>query len=228
VLLDLRHLIHEYRLQIEGIIHIGAHHGEEYDVYTELGISKLVFIEPLASNFEALIRRVPEALCIRTAVGSSTGKALMHVAANRGRSSSILEPDLHLAQYPAITFDRMEEVDITTVDALGLSGYNAINVDVQGYELEVFRGAAQTLKTIDCIFTEVNRASLYKGCVLVEDLDAFLATFGFSRLETNWAGKTWGDAFYARPSAVANRRWSWLAEAARLSRRLLGRRSRAR
>ncbi|NBW29289.1 FkbM family methyltransferase, partial [bacterium] len=29
-------------------------------------------------------------------------------------------------------------------------------------------------------------------------VDAFLRDFGFNRLETNMAGTTWGDAFYAK------------------------------
>ncbi len=199
MLLDLRHLIDKYQLEIVGIIHIGAHHGEEYATYVDLGIRRLVFIEPLASNFEILATRVPEALCINTAVGSVTGRVMMYVEeANDGQSCSILEPDLHLSQYPHISFDRTEEVDIRTVDSLQLRGYNLINIDVQGYELEVFKGARETLKSIDYIITEVNRASVYKGCALVQDLDAYLGTFGFSRLETTWDGDTWGDAFYSK------------------------------
>ncbi len=76
--------------------------------------------------------------------------------------------------------------------------YNFINIDVQGYELEVFKGAVNTLEKIDYIITEVNRAELYKNCVQIEELDSFLSQHGFARDITSWDGDTWGDAFYVK------------------------------
>jgi len=74
------------------------------------------------------------------------------------------------------------------------------NIDVQGYELEVFKGGTETLKGIDAIYTEINKAELYEGCALVEDLDAFLKLHGFSRVG-EWCPyepHNWGDALYTR------------------------------
>ena len=39
------------------------------------------------------------------------------------------------------------------------------------------------LKNIDYILTEVNKASLYKNCPLIEDLDIFLSEHGFKKSE---------------------------------------------
>jgi len=72
-------------------------------------------------------------------------------------------------------------------------------MDTQGYELEVLKGATDTLELIDYIFTEISNTELYKGTALIEDLDEFLTPRGFKRVETNWQGTgTWGDAFYIR------------------------------
>ena len=76
--------------------------------------------------------------------------------------------------------------------------YNFINIDVQGYELEVFKGSSQILKNVDYIMTEVNKSEVYKNCAMVEDLDNFLSKFNFKRVETTWDGITWGDAFYIK------------------------------
>ena len=84
-------------------------------------------------------------------------------------------------------------------DTNGLTSQcNFINIDVQGYELEVFKGATNTLKHIDYIMSEVNTDEVYEGCVLIDELDEFLVTFGFNRVETNMAGGLWGDAFYIK------------------------------
>ena len=73
-----------------------------------------------------------------------------------------------------------------------------INIDVQGYELEVFKGGEKTLNSIDYIITEVNRDVVYQQNAFVEDIDLFLGKYGFIRCETSWDGNTWGDALYIK------------------------------
>jgi FkbM family methyltransferase len=203
MLLDLTTLKNQYSIEISGIIHIGAHHGQEHSLYRSLNIDNLLYIEPLSKNFEILKNSVKaEGVCLQKALGSKTGHVKMYVeSANQGMSSSILKPKLHLAQYPHIVFDQEEivEVDLLdNIDTIKEKSYNAINMDVQGYELEVLKGATETLKSIDVIISEVNRAEVYENCPMVEELDAFLSEYGFERVETNWAGQTWGDALYLK------------------------------
>jgi hypothetical protein len=70
-------------------------------------------------------------------------------------------------------------------------------MDVQGYELNVLKGAVETLKDIDYIWTEVNYEELYNTCALMEDLDAFLEPLGFKRMfNSDYGG--WGDAYYKK------------------------------
>ena len=120
--------------------------------------------------------------------------------ANQGQSSSILEPGIHTRQYPHITFDNKLEVDMVRLDDFieESTDYNFINIDVQGYELEVMKGAVDTLKNVDYIMSEVNRDEVYINCSKVDELDSFLSDFGFSRVETTWDGLTWGDALYVK------------------------------
>jgi FkbM family methyltransferase len=199
MLLNLFSLINKYSLNISGVLHIGAHFGEEYKLYKTLNINKLLFFEPVKHNFNELIRNVPEHLCINVALGNYSGIATMHVeTANLGQSSSILEPDIHLKQYPHIQFPDKEEVQIATLDSFDTSGFNMINMDVQGYELEVLKGGINTLKNIDYIICEVNIDSLYKNCAQMTDIDNFLYPLGFIRLETSMDGGNWGDAFYLK------------------------------
>lgn len=202
MLLDLTKLKNKYNMNISGVIHIGAHYGEEYSLYTSLGIQKTIFFEPLESNYKILISKVPEKLCVNVALGSSEQAIDMFVEeANSGQSSSILRPEIHLIQYPHIVFNKKEKVRMRTLDSFNFeSDYNMINIDVQGYELEVFKGATNTLDNIDYIIAEVNRAEVYRDCCKVEELDSFLGKYGFSRVETSWDGITWGDALYAKTS----------------------------
>jgi len=118
---------------------------------------------------------------------------------NKGMSSSILEPQNVLFHYPWIKFDKKEIVEISTLDieVNNIDNYNFLNIDVQGYELEVLKGSQKTLDCIDYIMTEVNSEEIYKDCAIIEELDTFLTRFGFERVETVWVDG-WGDAFYVK------------------------------
>lgn len=202
MLLNLENLKEKYNLKIKGVLHIGAHFGQEYNTYEKLGINNVMFFEPIQSTFNRLKENVGDkAVLVNTALGNMEGEVEMFTETiNQGQSSSVLQPEYHLVQHPTIQFTGKEKVKMTKLDNFieEKENYNFINVDVQGYELEVFKGGADFLNSIDYIMTEVNRAELYKGCARIEELDEFLGTYGFKRVETTWDGGTWGDAFYVK------------------------------
>jgi len=202
MLLDFEELIKKYNLKIRGVIHIGAHYGQEHQIYKNENIGNIVYFEPLLKNFQILKENVKdEAILFNLALGCEKNEIEMVVENNNlGQSSSILEPHLHLQQYPIIQFDKKELVKMEKLDDIDIKfeHYNLINIDVQGYELNVFCGAKKVLEKIDYIISEVNRADLYKNCTKVEELDLFLKTYGFERVETSWVGNTWGDALYIK------------------------------
>ena len=202
MLLNLDNLKAKYDLKIKGVLHIGAHVGQEFGTYKRLGINNVIFFEPIQGTFNRLKQNVGDsAILVNTALGNTEGEVEMFTeTVNEGQSSSVLQPDYHLIQHPNIQFSGREKVKITKLDNFieDKDKYNFINVDVQGYELEVFKGGSEYLKTIDYIMTEVNRAELYKGCAKIEELDEFLGQYGFERVETTWDGGTWGDAFYVK------------------------------
>lgn len=201
MLLNLHSLHDKYKLNVKGVLHIGAHYGEENSIYDELGYPNRMFFEPLRKNFEVLQRTVTNWPLVNIALGASTQKKEMYVeSANNGQSSSLLKPKLHLQQYPHITFSEKEDVVVDTLDNVleDKESYNFINMDVQGYELEVLKGATESLKHIDYLMCEVNRAEVYEECCMIDELDSFLSSYNFKRVETTWDGVTWGDAFYVK------------------------------
>ena len=54
MILNLNYLINKYNMNIRGVLHIGAHHGEEHIIYKNNNINNIVYFEPLKSNFEIL------------------------------------------------------------------------------------------------------------------------------------------------------------------------------
>lgn len=189
---------------INGIIQVGAHYGNEYETLKNISTNFLMF-EPQKNVYLELVNKLgsnKNVIIENFALGSQKTKATMFIEnANQGQSSSLLMPALHLLQYPGIKFNSSEIVEVITLDEYFDNKpveYNLMTLDVQGYELEVLKGSKNTLNSIDYILCEINRAELYTGCPMVEDIDEYLKQFNFKRSITSWDGQTWGDGFYIK------------------------------
>jgi FkbM family methyltransferase len=207
VILPLRALAAKYSLPpMTRVLHIGGHYGEECDEYFREGAASAVFFEPSTSSFQEMARRIgerPGVCLVHAALGNYNGTGVLLVeTANAGQSSSLLKAKVHATQYPQITFDSTESITVIRLDNWqGLSHFgpwDLLAIDVQGYELEVFKGAEETLKSVQAISAEINREELYEGCALVGEVDAWLAARGFDRVETEWCGGGWGEAIFVR------------------------------
>lgn len=187
---------------ITGVIHAGAHLGEEAGFYRQARIKKVLWIEGNPDLMAKLNRNVTRFghRTVNALVGAEPGTATFHVS-NNGQSSSVLELGTHKEKHPEVHYVAERELPIRTIDDIaaefGAIGYNFLNLDLQGYELEALKGATEVLKQVDYIYTEVNVDELYVGCARLPELDAFLADF--ERVSTSMAGNTgWGDAYYCR------------------------------
>ena len=72
-------------------------------------------------------------------------------------------------------------VEVTTLDdyAKEIASIYLLKIDVQGFELEVLKGAIETLKKTDHIFVEAGIRPLYQGAPRFTDVYDFLADRGF-------------------------------------------------
>ena len=201
MLLDLISLVEKYNIKINGVIHIGAHFGEENNLYEKLQIKERIFFEPLVKNFQVLQNNVIGFPIHKLALGNENRKIKMFLeSANKGQSCSILKPKKHKEQYPHIIFEGEEEVDMIRLDDFSgdTKNFNFINIDVQGYELEVLKGAEKTLENTNVVVTEILREELYQGCVMYQELEAWLNQKGFQMTNSNWVGGSYGDAIFIK------------------------------
>lgn len=207
MLLNLTDLIQKYSLKVTGVIHVGAHHGEEVHEYRANGIKDIILIEPCKAAFNYLRNKFAghhHIELINVALAAVDGEAEMYTEiANKGQSNSLLEPVRHLQHYPEIKFTGKEKVKVMRMDTLFFDNkYNMINMDVQGTEGAVIIGGKKTLEHIDYVYTEVNEdgAQLYKNATKISDLDDLLKDF--QRVETSWTQQGWGDALYIRKNKL--------------------------
>ncbi|CAN7472540.1 FkbM family methyltransferase [Mycolicibacterium frederiksbergense] len=97
----------------------------------------------LVAGLRRIIRRDNEVLAV--ALSDEVGETSLHIPTLRGR-----DVDTRSSLLPTANpgFDlRTVTVPTTTIDALGLRRIGVIKIDVEGHELAVLRGAAETLRT---------------------------------------------------------------------------------
>lgn len=194
-----------HNIKPKGVLHIGANRGEEAPVYLGLGVAKQMWFEANPYLFERLTEAIKgnqSALAYNFCIGDREGEqTILHEANNQGQSSSILALGTHKQQHPDVHYVRDIPVTMRRIDALipidAMKEYDFLNIDIQGAELMALVGMGDHLQFIKWAYIEVNRANVYEGCPLVEDIDLYLAGFGFKRVETKWIGN-WGDALYVK------------------------------
>jgi FkbM family methyltransferase len=196
-----------YNFDIKGIIHIGAHYGEEYKHYKTLN-KPIIFFEPLLENFSILYNSLSSeenVILYKYALGNENKKVKMNLSSNAKASSSILSPKKHLELHPNILFEGEEEVDMIKLNTLDIThhnltmkDFNFMVLDTQGYEIEVLKGSSEVLDNIDYLVCEVSNDELYENNSTLEEIDDYLSSFGFIREDTVWCTEIWGNAFYKK------------------------------
>lgn len=200
MLIDFRELFPRYKIRPKGVLHVGANVGEEAPVYLELGIKKQLWIEANPKIWGILMTNIAgneEATALNFAAGDEHKEVVLHISNNASQSSSVLELGTHKVAHPEVHYIEDVKVRMERLDSLDLTGYDFLNMDIQGFELYALKGLGEKVRQFKWIYLEVNKAELYEHCALVEDIDFYLGAYGFQRRETQWCGNTnWGDALY--------------------------------
>lgn len=138
--------------------------------------SKYLMVDPLKENelaLKAVVQRHANVQYWLGAVGSRTGELAFHV---HGDQSSMYDSgwghEGTLRRVPMRTLDSLV-ADMNCHDADGLK------LDVQGAELEVLKGAAETLRRCRVVQVEVSFRKIYENAPLAHDIIAFFADQGF-------------------------------------------------
>jgi FkbM family methyltransferase len=173
--------------QFQTVVDVGAHEG----LFSEWALRKfprasVVAFEPQRSCYETLVRRFAgEARfkAFHTAVGATEGNTTLF--RNRyGPASSLLKmAPAHVADFPFTGHADDENVPVAPLDRLveaeDLKQPLLVKIDVQGYEGEVLKGGAVTLRRADLLIVELSLEPLYDGQPLFDLLYPSIVALGF-------------------------------------------------
>jgi FkbM family methyltransferase len=201
-----------------GVVHVGAHEGQEVPSYLAAGCRRIVLVEANPEHCATLRRRfadIPQLTVLEYAVSDTGWPAQLRLHASRSgdtQSSSLLALK-RFADAGTLRAVGTVPVIAITLDELfarhGLdpAGHELLVLDVQGAEARVLLGAAATLPRLRAVVCEVELIELYDGAALEEEIVATLAAAGFARADrlyyelTDVRGRrkvAWGDGLFVR------------------------------
>lgn len=214
MLIPFSELFKKYNVRPTGVVHLGASEGQEALEYAKNGVRYAIWVEAITEVYNKLLAHLKNFPTMKSwawnyCLGDEDNKQVtFHISNNGGQSSSFLEFGTHATAHPEVKYIRdvhlfTRRFDSLISEALSVTETKEVipkldflNIDLQGAELMALKGMGNYLEQFKWAYIEVNKAPLYKGCPMVEDIDDYLAIYGLTRVETKWTGWGWGDAFY--------------------------------
>jgi FkbM family methyltransferase len=207
VLISVESIQRDFGLTPRVVLHVGSHHGQEANAYSTAGwgTESTIWVDADDDALEVLSRRLPEPKdrhhLVKALAWDVSDLELTFYKMSDSQSSSALPPRDHIDVYPTIGIE--EAVVMTSVrldEALAHLDFDIdfVNLDVQGAELKALIGLGTRLDSVSAVYSEINRRPLYDGAPMAPELDAWLISRGFVRVDTRWVPQGWGDALWMR------------------------------
>jgi FkbM family methyltransferase len=175
--------------RIDTIVDVGANEGQFGAMARELGFTGDIHsFEPVKQTYDKLVRTAAHDARWTThnlALGRQHGTLAINVSEGSVFSSLLKPNDYGAERFAGIKVQRQEQIEVSTFDRfmqkhIGGERRIFLKMDTQGYDLEVFGGAAASLNSICCILSELSLIPIYDG---MTDYLETLATYqkhGFS------------------------------------------------
>ena len=174
--------------KINLIIDVGANKGEYTLELIHLGFKGYIeSFEPISEAYKILSIRSKNNKnwnTSRIAIGDFDGESEINIAGNINSSSLLNMLPRHIKSEPNSKYLRKERILVNRLDTLFsrnmiLDKKIFLKIDVQGYELNVLKGAEFIINNIEGIQIEMSLEPLYEGSILYKDMIHFLEMKGF-------------------------------------------------
>lgn len=195
-----------------GLIHVGAHNGQEVAPFKASGSRPVVLIEAQEAPYAKLVAAVggePRFYPVQACCSSESGREVeFKVSSGSAMASSYKSPGKHLDYYPGIKFEESVTMKTKTLDDvladldLDPAQFEYLGMDVQGAEMDILLGAPRTLDHLKYLWLEVNFGGLYEGDASFYSIIDFMRERGFDLYYVEMKKQQWGDALFIRTGVV--------------------------
>jgi len=174
---------HPYATMIDA----GANRGQfSLAAHAERRDATIIAFEPLphlVTTFEKIFGKSDPVRVMNLALGSQAGEAAIHVSRRQDSSSLLPIGKLQTQIFPGTEEAAVLKVCVAKLDDVlnvsELAKPVLLKIDVQGFELELLKGAEKSLTNIDSIYMELSFVPLYDGQPLAHEVVNWLAVRGF-------------------------------------------------
>lgn len=201
------------------VLHIGADRGGELPQYKDIGVDEVVWIEAnpevyneLLENLEIMNVSEVKSLPFNQLISDKDDVKLDfnlyygwdagHLVGNKGMSSLLKAKN---SWWGSECYKGTIQLNSLTVDTFlerNDLGYNfdMLNIDTQGAELMVLKGASKVLENVKVINCEVTFFNPhYHNNPKFDEVNSLLQQFGFKHIDTELClEKNWGDAIFEK------------------------------
>lgn len=200
-------------IPIRTVLDIGANTGQFarmiHGLCPQAAIHAFEPIGVCAEELKGVLSSIPGARVYPWALGDTTERIMMNRSLY-SPCSSLLKPNSRMElEYPDGARVQPERVEMRRLDDvvtnIDLDPDVLVKIDVQGYELHVMRGGAETLRKVRWLAIEVTFRAQYEGQPLFDDVYQAARSLGFtyrgcagqylSPLDQHWA---YADAIFER------------------------------
>ena len=199
---EISFLLKKFNVNVNGILHVGAHKCEEYPMYLEF-TPDILWIEAYPDLVEENLSKHPELNILNAVVSDTDDQVVNFNITNNTKCSSLLDFDYHKEIHPEIIIEKQITLTTKTIQTLykenniNKTKYNVLVMDIQGAELLALKGMGDIINNMDAVYIEATEKPLYEGGCVLEDLDKFLFNLGYSRKYLMLLN-SYGNAFYLK------------------------------
>ncbi len=204
----------------ELIVHVGAHLGQEAELYRAFGARRVVWIEGDPDTYARLVANLAEAerktdrpvsqqtVCALVSDADDQRRSF-HRFNNEGASSSVYPPtERQRREWPGLGLSG-DPIELPTrtlesiLDELQIhpapTPKSLLVIDVQGHELAVLAGIGRYAHTFQFCECEISQEAIYEGAALYPDIQAKFRRMGYKLVSHGDESLPWhGDVIFER------------------------------
>ncbi|UES56794.1 FkbM family methyltransferase [Roseibium aggregatum] len=165
------------------VVDVGVHSGTDF-LYELFPKTKTLLIDPFPGFEKTCIERFGQKYdfeYFHCAVGAAPGKSTLKVQGDNIGKSTLGLPTTMQGQNTREEFD----VEVKTLDSIckNYAGKVGLKIDTEGHELEVLKGASDTLKRTEFIIAELSIKKRYWGGYRFSEVVSFLQENDFEIID---------------------------------------------
>ena len=169
---------HVKNKNLNTIIDIGAWWGP-WTLYWQKYAKRVEIFEPnkkILPMLEHNVNNLTNCIIYKNALGSAEAKVSMAYESHSGTN--------HIT-------DHNGDIVMKTLDSFGFTDVDIIKIDVEGYEIEVLKGAEQTIKTNKPFIQIEGNSTAKRYGKHKKDIFDLLSSWGMRRREKKWPDQIW-------------------------------------